>query len=47
MKTTKNLIAAGLLTSLLVFMPSVLQGQSEKAFTRKYLSELPKIDLSS
>jgi len=47
MKTTKNLIAAGLLTSLLVFMPFVLQGQSEKAFTGKYLSELPEIDLSS
>ena len=47
MKTTGNLIAAGLLTSLLVFMPSVMQGQSEKAFTGKYLRELPEIDLSS
>lgn len=47
MKTKQNLIEAGLIISLLVFMPSVIKGQGERAFTKKYLSELPKINLST
>jgi len=34
---------AGLMMSLLVISPSVLEAQSEKAVIKKYLSELPKV----
>lgn len=37
----------GLLISLLIMAPSVAKGQSEKAFTKKYLGELPKVQLSN
>jgi hypothetical protein len=47
MKTTKNLIAAGLLTSLLFSMPSFTQGQTEKAFIKKYLTKIPNVSVSN
>lgn len=43
MKRKFNQGIAGLLVSLLLIIPSVSKGQSEKAFTKKYLSELPKV----
>ncbi len=46
MKTKTNSILAGLILSLLV-IPSVVEGQSEKAFVNKYLTELPKVKLSN
>jgi hypothetical protein len=33
----------GLLITLLIFTPSVSKGQSEKAFIKKYLNELPSV----
>ena len=46
MKTKWNLITAGLIISLLVFVPESLRGQSEKAFVNKYLTKLPSVNLS-
>ena len=38
---------AGILMTLLMFAPSVSMGQSEKAFIKKYLSELPSVPVSN
>lgn len=38
---------AGFMISLLLTVPSVVKGQSEKAFVKKYLTELPKVKLSN
>jgi hypothetical protein len=46
MKTKLKSGCTGLLISLLIMAPSVAKGQSEKAFTKKYLTGLPKIQLS-
>lgn len=43
MKRKLNQGFTGFLISLLLIVPSALNGQSEKAFIKKYLSELPKI----
>jgi hypothetical protein len=37
----------GLVISLLIILPSVSNGQSEKAVIKKYLSELPSVPVSS
>lgn len=37
----------GLFVSLLLIVPSVSKGQGEKAFTKKYLSELPKVQANN
>ncbi len=42
MKTKLNPGYAGILLSLLIILPANLNGQSEKAIVKKYLSELPK-----
>ena len=42
MKKILNSFPTGLLISLLLFVPSVAKGQSEKTVVKKYLSELPK-----
>jgi hypothetical protein len=42
MKTKLNPGYAGILLSLLIILPATLNGQSEKAIVKKYLSELPK-----
>jgi hypothetical protein len=47
MKTNRNSIAAVLILSLLVLVPEIINGQSEKAFVKKYLTELPKLNLSN
>lgn len=46
MKTKLNSILAGLIFTLLVFIPSAVKGQSEKAFVNKYLTKLPSVNLS-
>jgi len=46
MKTKRFLILAGLILSLLVFIPSAVKGQNEKAFVNKYLTKLPSVSLS-
>ena len=46
MKKKLNSGFAGFLMSLLIILPSVSNGQSEKAVTKKYLRELPKIPVS-
>jgi hypothetical protein len=46
MKKKLNTGCAGLLISLLIIVPSIASGQSEKAVTKKYLTELPKIRMS-
>ena len=45
MKRKLNLGYAGLLICMLIIMPAIAKGQSEKAVTKKYLSELPKIQI--
>jgi hypothetical protein len=47
MKTHQNSRLAGLIISLLLLVPSVMKGQGEKAFIRKYLTELPDVKLST
>ncbi len=47
MKKKLNSGFAGLLMSLLIIVPSVSKGQSEKKFINKYLSELPAVPVSS
>lgn len=46
MKTSFTSYYSGLLISLFLIFPSVMKGQSEKSVGKKYLSELPKIQLS-
>jgi hypothetical protein len=43
MKTKLNPACIGILIGFLTVLPSVAKGQSEKAVTKKYLSELPKV----
>jgi hypothetical protein len=38
---------AGLMMSLLIILPSVSNGQSEKAVSRKYLKEIPRVQISN
>jgi hypothetical protein len=40
MKKNSNSVIAGLMMTLLITVPSIVRGQSEKAFVKKYLSEL-------
>jgi len=47
MKKNLNSGFAGFLVSLLIIVPSVLFGQSDKVFLKKYLTELPKVTLST
>ena len=47
MKKNLNSGFAGFLISLLIIVPSVLYGQSDKVFLKKYLTELPKVAVSS
>jgi hypothetical protein len=47
MKKKLNSGFAGLLMSLLIIVPSVSKGQSEKEFINKYLTELPADPVSS
>jgi len=47
MKKKLNSGFAGLLMSLLVIVPSVSKGQSEKAVIKKYLTELPSVLVSN
>jgi hypothetical protein len=47
MKTNRNSIVAVLILSLLVFVPELITGQSEKAFVKKYLTDLPKVKVSN
>lgn len=46
MKKKLNSGFAGLLMSLLVIVPSVSKGQSEKAVIKKYFRELPAVPVS-
>ena len=46
MKKKLNSGCAGILISLLIFVPTIAKGQSEKAVVKKYLSELPKVQMS-
>ena len=46
MKKKLNSGFAGLLISLLIIIPSVSKGQSEKAVVKKYLGALPKVERS-
>ncbi len=46
MKKKLNSVFTGLLISLLIILPSVSKGQSEKTVVKKYLSALPKIERS-
>lgn len=46
MKKKLNSGFAGLLISVLIILPSLAKGQGEKAVARKYLSELPKVQMS-
>jgi len=45
MKKNLNSGFAGFMMSLLIIVPSVLNGQSEKAIVKKYLTELPKVSV--
>lgn len=47
MKKNLNLCFAGFLMILLITAPSVSNGQSIKAFTKKYLMEIPKVPVSN
>jgi hypothetical protein len=47
MKTKLKSGCTGLLISLLIMASSVAKGQSEKSFTKKYLGELPKVQLNN
>jgi len=47
MKKKLNSGLAGLLMSLLIIVPSVSNGQSEKAIIKRYLRELPAIPVSN
>jgi hypothetical protein len=47
MKTNLNSVLAGMMISLLLIAPSAVKGQSDKAFVKKYLTELPKVKLSN
>ncbi|MEI6048542.1 MAG: hypothetical protein WCS03_06555 [Bacteroidota bacterium] len=47
MKKKLNTGITGLLISLLIFVPSVSNGQSEKAVVKKYLTELPRVQVSN
>lgn len=47
MKKKLNSGFAGFLMSLLIILPSVSNGQSEKAVTKKYLRELPRVPVSN
>lgn len=49
MKMKKNWKSgfAGILMTLLIIAPSVSKGQSERAFIKKYLSELPSVQVSN
>jgi hypothetical protein len=46
MKKKLNSSWAGLLISLLIFLPSTANSQSKKAVMKKYLMELPKVPVS-
>jgi ABC-type oligopeptide transport system substrate-binding subunit len=46
MKKKLNSGFVGLLVSLLIILPSVSKGQSEKAVVKKYLGALPKVERS-
>ncbi len=45
MKNKLNSFYAGIMTGLLIIISSVTKGQSEKSFIKKYLSELPKVQM--
>jgi hypothetical protein len=47
MKTSLTYYYSGLLICLFLISPPALRGQSEKSVERKYLSELPKIQMSN
>jgi len=47
MKKNINSGLRGLMISLLIMLPFVLNGQSEKSFIKKYLSELPIVQVSN
>lgn len=47
MKTNQNFLVTVLIISMLLLVPSVIKGQSEKAFVKKYLTELPGVKLSN
>ena len=46
MKKKLNSGCAGLMISILILLPSIVNGQSDKAVTKRFLSELPKIRMS-
>jgi hypothetical protein len=46
MKKKLNSGCAGILISLLIIVPSIAKGQSERAVEKKYLSELPKVQMA-
>jgi hypothetical protein len=46
MKKKLNSVWTGLILGLLIIVPFVAKGQSEKAVAKKYLRELPKIEMS-
>jgi hypothetical protein len=46
MKKKLNQGISGLFICLLLIAPSVINGQSEKSFVKKYLSELPKVQMN-
>jgi hypothetical protein len=46
MKKKLNSGFAALLISLFIIVPSIAKGQSEKAFEKKYLSELPRRNIN-
>jgi hypothetical protein len=45
MKKKLNSGCAGILISLLLIIPSIANGQSERAVVKKYLTELPKVKM--
>jgi hypothetical protein len=47
MRSKLNSAFASLLICLLVVVPSVLKGQSEKSVTKKYLTSLPKVQVTN
>jgi hypothetical protein len=47
MKKKVNSGCTGLLIGLLIIVPLAAKGQSEKAVTKKYLSELPKVQMKN
>jgi hypothetical protein len=46
MKKKLNSGCVGILISLLIIVPSIAKGQSERAVEKKYLSELPKVQMA-